>query len=100
MGVGLTKESFRIKCVNIGRLVGVELSFFDDDRGDRSFEDDGAWHVVRHGLRACFNVASDDAKVQNGRVKDVMRRLKLKPTGVDLIDEDVFDDDTCPHCGR
>ncbi len=82
-------------------MVGVELSLFEDNGGDRSFEDDGAWHLARYGLRAVFNVYSDSCKIQNDRVRALMARFRLKPEPADLLDEsDALDDDDCPHCGR
>ena len=98
-------NSFRLKCDKVFKDLDMEPLYFEgEDRADDQFEDDGVLHVIRGGLRACFDVRrgqSLSAVAQNTNTAVVMNALGLKKH-IDprvMLDEDE-DSDCCPRCGR
>ncbi len=96
------QDAFKRECERVAEKVDLpKPDFYDDDGKNRSNEDDGNWHLVRDGVRACFDVANDNGYIQNTRVRELMGLLRLVPKSSDLVDEcdDDFDE-CCPTCGR
>jgi hypothetical protein len=95
------RKTFPQQCQAIAEATGFEVTLIRDVACKPcAFEDDGFLHIVRRGIRAAFWVSHDDPSVQNENVRDILRRLKIKPTIETLVEEDEQDNDCCPHCGR
>lgn len=94
--------TFEKKCREAAERLGLgEPLFLADERQAAAYEDDGALHIVRRGLRAVFNVDNDDGRVQNKRTREVLEAMGMErligPST--LVDEEEEDGDCCPHCG-
>ncbi len=104
MATKTKQTAFERKCIAVNEKLGLgEILFFPDERRADAFEDDGCLHVVKGGMRACFDVASDDAAVQNERARAVMTELGMEKKIDDrvLVDEKADEEDEyCPHYGR
>ena len=82
---------------------GVELSWYDDDRKDDAFHDDGTLHVLIHKKRACFSLGQDTpAHKVNRQTKAILESLNMPELYSDRTTTDVNSDEGehCPHCGR
>lgn len=100
----MSKGSWVARCKSISNSLGYGVSFITDaNRDKKPFIDDGTLHVRRCGVRACFDVACDVERIQNDRVREIMKELRLSVTKSVLIDEPVDyveEETTCGWCGR
>jgi hypothetical protein len=98
----MTKEQFKRKCQRVCDALGLDDPYFPDVEGEdfapRVFEDDGTLHVVRNGMRVCFDVNNDEGSVQNERTRKVLGALNIKVTESALVKE--YDQNVCPSCGH
>ena len=97
-------EWFEKKCLKIGDDLGIGVTFFSGEAytDGITFHDDGTLHVVRVGVRACFDVSNSQSlspKEQNDTTRKVMRALNLKVTDTCLVEDDEVSGNVCPHCG-
>lgn len=79
--------------------------WFIDDSGDDVFEDDGTLHVIRHGIRACFDVGAGQSLSgyeQNQNTIKVIEHLGITSYNNKrvFVEETNEEDEVCPHCGR
>lgn len=100
MGAGLKRVAFRMKCERVAEKTGFGVSFYEDDDTDRANMDDGTLHITRSGLRACFDVANDEAVYQNANIRKVCAAMGLKAKDEYMEDEEEEHEGVCPHCGR
>jgi hypothetical protein len=100
------KTKFEIECQKIADTLNLgDVLFFADECKEPPFEDDGSLHVIKRGMRACFDVGDGqrrDGKSQNEFTRAVLTALKMERFINDrtLVEENDEDDETCPHCGR
>ncbi len=93
------KLTFREQCEEVADALSIDVVFFNETRPSTVFEDDGALHIVRRGVRACFGVENDDPQLQNEKASRVLAGLKIPETKAAFVDED-DERDCCPHCGE
>ena len=83
--------------------------WYIDDRDDDAFEDDGCLHIIRKGIRACFDVGDCQLlkpREQNENAQEVLDYLKLDDFDHKRVfieepeEEDDEEDEICPHCGQ
>ncbi len=105
----MINEKFRKRCLKVAEKLDLAVDFNDDPRADDTFEDDGTLHVLRGGLRACFDVSNGqtcEADMQNAWTRAVLTALSMKRAITDrvLVDEGCGGGDEsgeyCPHCGE
>lgn len=80
-------EQWRQKC----KKTKCFSMFFPDSRPDREFEDDGALHVVRFGIRAVFDVSGGQSYSphrQNMETRAVLRAMGIKRDGDMVLVDD------------
>ena len=73
--------SFKKRCESVADQIGVTVDFFKDSHQQEPFEDDGNLHIVRNGLRACFDVGngqSNTGKKQNVLSEHILAALGIK----------------------
>lgn len=95
------EPDFKTLCEQTAEVVGIEVTFYDEDEAlNDAFEDDGTLHVQNGLLRACFDVSNsqnDRPSVQNEKTEEVLRLLGLEPSSRTLVkdeeDEDEWDDE-------
>jgi DnaJ-class molecular chaperone len=72
---------FRNKAESVSeKVLGDSVSmFFEMAEPDTAFEDDGALHVTKHGLRAVFGIGQDTpGRDANDRMREILTGLGMK----------------------
>jgi hypothetical protein len=101
-----SRDEFRALC----EATDYFSMFCRDGAGatDDIYEDDGALHVRRYGVRAVFEVnrgQDESGATQNQKTREVLAalgiKLKNREAGRAFVDEiDENDPGYCPHCGE
>ncbi len=99
-------NTFKKKCEKVSEDLDIPVVFYDDPRKTAAFEDDGYLHLVKNGVRACFDVANAQtytAYQQNANTKAVLDALNFKEYTLQIVfvdDKEDEEEDCCPECGR
>lgn len=98
-------KTFTQQCQTIADDLGFEIDFFQDEKYQEPFCDDGVLHVVnRTGMRACFRIGEDTSAIDwNIAARKILTALGLESKIGKHVPEDekVEDaDEYCSHCGR
>lgn len=75
------QSQFRNKANRVSNdVLGDDVAmFFDIDEKDGAYEDDGALHVTKHGLRAVFGIGQDTpGEEANEKTRDILTALNMK----------------------
>lgn len=105
MKTSKTKPRFQLQCEAVSEKTGINVMFLDDNQNSEPCEDDGNLHIIKHGLRACFDVGREQCasgKEQNERTRKVMTELGMEKQITDMVlvdEQEDCDDDECPCCG-
>lgn len=106
------KTKFEKDCERIEEETGISVyfPFTVESKKVEVVEDDGALHVTKSGVRACFSIGQDrPLREQNERMMTVLKTLKLDQekylkralwSDEDIETEEHEDEDECPHCGH
>lgn len=79
----MNQKLFKIICEAVSANLDVEVSFYGEQNAQTPFEDDGALHVTKYGLRAVFDVGNGQSlspAQQNARAASVLDALNLPVT--------------------
>ena len=99
------QRTFAQRCQAIADDLGVGIDFFQDEKYQEPFVDDGTLHVVnRTGMRACFAIGEDASAADwNITARKILTALGLETKiGKRVLQEERTNDadEYCEHCGR